>query len=384
MTSALHDATDVIPFARGIPPTSAIPAAELAALTADLLGERAGELFQYAPLGGNRGDPRLRAELARRHGAEPDDVFVGNGSLQVLDLLAAHLLGGARGDGPVVAVEAPTYDRARQLFARHGARLVAVPVEPDGMAVDVLAERIAGGMPPPAVIYTIADFQNPSGVTLAEPKRRALLTLAAAHGSVVIEDSPYRDLRYRGTAPPRLRDLAPAAGARVVAVSSLSKVLSPGLRVGYAVADPVTTAALAAAGEDTYLSPSPLSQAVAAAALAAGLVEANVARAVAHLGPLHDHAVSAVAEELGERARLLAVPGGGYYVSVHLDLSPGDDESALRSRAADLGLTLAAGSAFHPFAGDPPARTVFVRIPFPAMAPADLREGLRRLRRAAG
>jgi 2-aminoadipate transaminase len=122
---------------------------------------------------------------------------------------------------------------------------------------------------------------------------------------------------------------------------------------------------------------------VAAAALEAGLVEANVTRAIADLRPLHDHAVSAVDEELGDRARLLAVPGGGYYVSVHLDLAAGDDEAALRKRAAGLGLTLAAGSAFHPFAGDPPAGTVFVRIPFPAMAPAELRDGLRRLRRAA-
>jgi 2-aminoadipate transaminase len=379
----LHDATDTIAFSRGIPPAAAIPAAELAALTAALVAVDADALFQYAALGGNRGDPALRTELARRHGARPDDVFVGNGSLQVLDLLAARLLdpasAGARGRTDVV-VEAPTYDRARQIFERHGGHLVGIPLDRDGLDVEALAERLAAGGPP-AAIYTIPDFQNPGGVTMGEDRRRALLDLAAAHDVPVIEDSPYRDLRYRGTPPPRLRDLAAAAGARVIAVSSLSKVLSPGLRVGYAVADEATAAALAGGAEGTYLSPSPLCQAVAARALATGLVERNVARVIERLRPLHDHAVTAAAEELGTRARLLAVPDGGYYLGLHLRLGPGMDEAALRRRAAELGLALAAGSAFHPVAR---AGTAFVRVPFQSLTPAELREGLRRLRRAAG
>jgi 2-aminoadipate transaminase len=376
----LHQATDAIAFTRGVPPAGAIPSAELAAIAADLLAERAGALFQYAPLGGNRGDPALRAELARRHGADPDDVFVGPGSLQVLDLLAAHLLAGA--DQPAdVIVEAPTYDRARQLFARHGARPVPVPVGAAGLDIDRLADRLAAG-PRPGAVYTIPDFQNPGGVTLDRAGRQALLALAARHGVPVIEDSPYRELRYHGVAPPRLRDLAAASGARVITVSSLSKVLSPGVRVGYAVADPDTAAALARAAEGIYLSPAPLGQAVAATALAGGLVEANVARTISLLRPRHDQAVSAVADELGERAALLGVPGGGYYLGLRLALAAGLDERALGARAADLGLALTAGSAFHPPAAGPPG-TVFVRLPFQGLEPPQLREGLRRLALAA-
>jgi DNA-binding transcriptional MocR family regulator len=374
-----------IHFSRGIPPAEAVPAAALAELTGALVATDAGALFQYAPLGANRGDRSLRAELARRHGAAPDEVFVGNGSLQVLDLLARRLLdreppGRAAGGRPHVIVEAPTYDRARQIFERHGATPVAVPVERDGLDVAALAGHLAAG-PPPALLYTIPDFQNPSGVTLSAPKRRALLDLAAAHGVVVVEDSPYRDLRYHGEAPPRLRDLAGPAGARVLAVGSLSKVLSPGLRVGYAVADGATAAALAADAEGTYLSPSPLCQAIAARALATGLVERNVAAVVERLRPRHDHAVAAVGEELGDRARLLAVPGGGYYLGLHVPLAAGLDEAGLRRRAAERGLVLAAGAAFHP--ATPPG-TAFVRVPFQSLAPGELREGLRRLRRAAG
>ena len=304
---------------------------------------------------------------------------MGQGSLQVLDLLAAHLLDSAARRRPGVVVEAPTYDRARAIFERHGGRVAAVPVEADGLDVGALADHIASHGPP-ALVYTIPDFQNPSGVTMGGEKRRALLALAAAHDVTVIEDSPYRDLRYHGTAPARLRDLAAGAGARVVAVGSLSKVLGPGLRVGYAVADEPTTAALARAAEATYLSPAPLGQAVAARALATGLVERNVARIVDQLRPLHDHAVTAVAEELDGRADLLAVPGGGYYLGLHLRLGAGVDDAALRRRAGTLGLVITDGTAFHPAA---PPGTAFVRVPFQSLTPDDLREGLRRLARAA-
>lgn len=364
-------------FSRGIPPREAIPSADIAAHTSAILTAEPDRVFQYAPIGRHTGDPELREQLGKFHSVDPERVFVTNGSLQALDLLAAHLLRGA--DAPLVLVEAPTYDRAVQIFERHGARVSGVPLRHDGIDLDVLEERLRTEVP--AFLYVIPDFQNPSGVTTSEDKRRELVRLSAAHGFTILEDIPYRELRFSGAAPTPLGELAAAVdGAKVLTIGSLSKVLSPGLRVGYVIGPAETPRDLAALAESTYLSPAPLLQAVAARALGHGLVQENVERVRALLKPLHDHAVAAVRETLGEVQ--LCVPDGGYYVSVHLPV-PGD-EAAFLDAARNNGLTLARGSAFYPADSAPPAGTVFLRLPFQALDPEEFTEGVKRLAAAAG
>jgi 2-aminoadipate transaminase len=367
--STLSDAA-VVHFSRGIPPLEAIPSEELADHTVAVLEERRDEVFQYAPIGRHRGDPALRAQLGAFHGVDPERIFVGNGSLQVLDLVAALLLR----DGGDVVVETPTYDRAVGIVERHGGRLVNVPLEDDGIDVErlrtLLDERGA-----PAFLYTIPDFQNPSGVTTSEAKRRALVELAAEYGFAILEDVPYRELRYHGETPPTIGELA--GDARVITLGSLSKVLSPGLRIGYAIADPETASALAAAAEGTYLSPSPLTQAIAARCLAAGTVGAHIERVRDFLGPRHDAAVTAAREHLGDA--LLTVPDGGYYLAAHLPVDL--DEPALLAAARDEGVVLTAGSAFYPGSAAPPDGTLFVRLPFQALEPEEFASGIERLAR---
>ena len=335
-----------------------------------MLEERRDEVFQYAPIGRHRGDPALRAQLGAFHGVDPDRIFVGNGSLQVLDLIASLLLR----DGGDVIVETPTYDRAVGIVERHGGRLVNVPLEADGIDVERLRELLRE-RPAPAFLYTIPDFQNPSGVTTSTAKREALAELAAEHGFPILEDVPYRELRYHGETPPLLGELAGAA--RVITLGSLSKVLSPGLRIGYAIADVETATALAALAEGTYLSPSPLCQAIAARCLAAGTVGAHIERVRDFLRPRHDAAVAAAREQLGDA--LMCVPNGGYYLAAHLPV--GVDEPTLLAAAREEGVVLTPGSAFYPGSATPPAGTLFVRLPFQALEPDEFASGVERLAR---
>jgi 2-aminoadipate transaminase len=366
--STLSDAA-TIHFSRGIPPLEAIPSDELADHTAAVLEERRDALFQYAPIGRHRGDPALLEQLGGFHDVEPDRIFVSNGSLQVLDLVAALLLGPDGGD---VVVETPTYDRAVGIIERHGGRLVCVPLDADGIDVEALRELLGQGLAP-AFVYTIPDFQNPAGVTTSEAKRRALAELAAEYDFAILEDIPYRELRYHGEAPPTIGTLA--GDARVITLGSLSKVLSPGLRVGYAITDPDTAIALAARAEGTYLSPAPLCQAIAARCLAAGTVGEHIERVQDFLRPRHDAAVAAAQEHLGDA--LLAVPDGGYYLAAHLPFAGGERE--LLEAARDDGVVLTPGSAFYPRSASPPPGTLFVRLPFQALTPDEFASGVRRL-----
>ncbi|MEN3358161.1 MAG: 2-aminoadipate transaminase [Mycobacteriales bacterium] len=357
-------------FCASVPPADAIQAHSLAVHTVAVLDEARDAAFQYPPIGRYLGDPALRGQLGALHGADPDAIFVGNGSLQVLDLLVSLLL---RSGEPEVWVESPTYDRALEVFGRHGVRLVGIPVESDGLDVEALRQRLRSGSP--AFVYTIPDFQNPTGVTMTESKREALVELAATYGFAIVQDILYRDLRYHGSMPPSLAELAGLGPARVISLASLSTVLSPGLRIGYAISDPETAHALAALAESTYLSPAPLCQAVAARCLAGDVMLTTVGRIRHLLRPRHDAAVTAVRRRLG--GALVTIPDGGYYLGVQLRVQA--DEAALLGAARAQGIALTRGSAFHPPCSPPPPDRHFLRLPFHALEPDDFAYGVDRL-----
>jgi DNA-binding transcriptional MocR family regulator len=360
-------------FARVAPPPEGIPAHSLAVHAVAVLDTAREAAFQYPPIGRYLGDPALRERLGGFHRVDPDAIFVGNGSLQVLDLLVSLLLRPGKRE---VWVEAPTYDRALQVFQRHGANVLGVPVEPDGLDVEALRSRLRSGSP--AFVYTIPDFQNPTGVTMTESKREALVELAATYGFTIVADIPYRQLRYHGSPPPSIADIAgPAGPARVITLGSLSTVLSPGLRIGYAMSDPETAHALAALAESTYLAPAPLCQAIAARCLASDVVRSSIGRIRHLLRPRHDAAVTAVRNRLG--GALLTVPDGGYYLGLRLQVRA--DETALLAAARADGITLARGSAFHPPSAPARPDTHFLRLPFHALDSGDFAYGVERLAR---
>ncbi|BCG85462.1 aminotransferase [Mesorhizobium sp. 113-3-9] len=360
--------SDLIEFNRGVPPSELIPTQALGEITREVLAEHSRGLFQYARLGGFRGDPELINEISRFHGADSETIFVGNGSLQVLDLLARILL---QSPNPTVLVECPTYDRSIAIFKRLGARVIGISLSEDGIDIDALARHFH--LDAPSFLYMIPDFQNPSGVTTSMAKRKQILRLASEFKVPLVEDIPYRELRYEGHPPPLMRELC--QNADVFTVGSLSKILSPGLRIGYVIGDPAKLKAVAALAENTYLSPPPLTQAIAARAFSSDLVVSTIANLRVQLRPKWQAAIAATRRQFG--SALLTAPEGGYFLGLRFPFHI--DETNLIARARENGLTLARGSAFLADTGDGKQSGSFLRLPFQELSPSDFALGAARL-----
>src|SRR5918992_3864821 len=361
----LAKVADKIVFTRGVPPPEAFPTEELGACFDSAVRENPDVVLQY---GQQPGYTPLREELAGEYGASPQEILIGNGSLQLQDLVSSYLVG----PGAVVYTEQPSYDRAIKTFRRRGARAVGIPLEEDGISVERLEAAL--GREVPAFLYLVPDFQNPAGATLSLEKRRRVVELANAYGFPVIEDIPYRKLRFVGEELPLLREIDPS---RVITMSSFSKLLSPGIRVGFMIAPSDLISTLTRLGEDTYLSPVLPTQAAVAEYLRRGLLEPNVERLKELYRPRWQAMADAVRRELpGAQA---FIPSGGFFVSVMLPEDANTDD--LVGRARERGLVLTPGSAFFadPDDGDQPPGDRFVRLPFCAVRPEQIEEGARRL-----
>ena len=355
--------SEKIVFTRGVPPPEAFPTEELGECFDAAIRDDAAVVLQY---GQQPGYAPLRRELSKEYGVSDEEVLVGNGSLHLQDLVSAHLLS----PGMAVFTEQPSYDRAITTFRRRGARVIGIPLEEDGIGVERL--EVALQREVPAFLYLVPDFQNPAGATLSLEKRRRVVELANEHGFWVIEDVPYRKLRYRGEDLPLLRSINPS---RVITMSSFSKLLSPGIRVGFMIAPPDLIGPLTKLGEDTYLSPVLPTQAAVAHYLRRGMLEANVERLRELYRPRWRAMADAVRRELP--AAQAFIPDGGFFVSVMLP----EDADDLVGRARERGLVLTPGAAFFadPDDGKQTPGDRFVRLPFCAVTPEQIEEGVRRL-----
>ena len=356
---------DKIVFTRGVPPPEAFPTEELGDCFDAAVRENPGVVLQY---GQQPGYAPLREELAGEYGVSPQEILIGNGSLQLQDLVSSYLVG----PGAVVYTEQPSYDRAIKTFRRRGARAVGIPLEEDGISVERLETAL--GREVPAFLYLVPDFQNPAGATLSLEKRRRVVELADRFGFWVIEDIPYRKLRYEGDDVPLLREIDPS---RVITMSSFSKLLSPGIRVGFMISPEDLIREVTALGEDTYLSPVLPTQAAVTEYLRRGLLEPNVERLKDLYTPRWKAMSGAVRRGLpGAQA---FIPSGGFFVSVMLPEDANTEN--LVSRASDVGLVLTPGGAFFadPEQGESADGDRFVRLPFCAVPPEQIEEGVRRL-----
>jgi 2-aminoadipate transaminase len=331
---ALTARPEVISLAGGLPAADLLPRERIAAAAADALADPAA--VQY---GATAGLAALR-ELLAAHETErcgrpvrPADLLVTTGSQQALDLVARAALD----PGDAVVVEDPAYVGALQVFQAAGAALHPVPLDGDGMRVDVLADRLRAGLRP-RLVHTVSSFHNPRGVTLSAPRRAALAGLAERHGFLVVEDDPYGLLAFDG-APP-----VPVAAHpdRVVRLGSASKVLAPALRVGWLHGPPELLAAVELLKQSTDLCTSSLTQAVAARLLAdTAWFDAHLARVRTAVAARAAAFTAAVAEHLPGAA--CSTPSGGMFC--WLDL-PGTDTAALLPRALGHGVGFVPGSAF--------------------------------------
>lgn len=354
----------LIKLTRGVPPEESFPVEQLQTCAEYVLGAHGAEVLQY---GKSRGYPGLRELIAEENGVEPGRVVLGQGSLQLQDLCARLLIG----SGDVVYVEEPTYDRTLTLLKRAEAQVVGLELDPAGVDVDQMADRLASGERP-SLVYLIPDFQNPSGKLLAGARRQRIVDLARTYGFWIIEDSPYRELRYRGEHLPSLFDLAPD---RVLQMSSYSKLISPGLRVGYVIAPEALVDRLAKMAEDTYINASYLNQAIVAEFIRRGWLEPQIEE----LRVLYEPRLSATLEALNEHmdgAARWSEPQGGFFVGVTVDGMLDTDE--LLSRARDVNLALTDGRGFFVDRGD---GNNFIRLPFCALTPEEIHDGIARLSR---
>jgi 2-aminoadipate transaminase len=228
---------EVISLAGGLPDTSTFPPKSFAAQMTRIAQESAAKALQYGPTEGFEETKDCILEVMGAEGMlpDPDDIIVTTGGQQAIDLVCKTLVD----PGDVVVCEAPTYPGAVPVFCSYQADVIQVECDEDGMRIDVL-ERLLGELRSegrrPKFIYTVPSFQNPAGVTLSLERRRRLVELARSEEILLVEDNPYGLLRYSGEPMPPLYQLD--GGDFVIYIGTFSKILSPGIRLGWAVAPP--------------------------------------------------------------------------------------------------------------------------------------------------
>ena len=355
---------ETISLARGVPAPECIPVEELADCARAAILNDGATALSYGPAGGYG---PLREWIAERHQVDPARVVVTNGSLQGFVFLAELL---AR-DGARVLVEAPTYDRPLKILDGLGAEVVAVPQTDEGIDVDAQAEALRSG-DQPAFLYLIPTFQNPTGRTLPLEGRRRVVELAAEHELLVLEDDPYGLVRFEGTAPPTLHELDD--GDRVAYSSSFSKIVAPGVRVGYLVLPEVLADRVQALATSTYISPALLSQATVYEFLRRGSLQRNLGLVRSLLKARRDALLDALDEHLAGTGATWNRPEGGYFL--WLDLPDGVDVAAVLASAERVGVTFVPGPDFFPRGGG--GRSA-ARLAFSFASPAQLRDAVARV-----
>ena len=368
---ALTEQPGFISFAGGLPDPALFDVAGLRAAFAEVLADgAAGRSLQYST---TEGDPRLRARIAALlHGrgipAEAEDVLVTSGSQQALTLIATTLLE----PGDTVLVEDPSYLAALQCFAFAGARVVPVACDEDGLIPEAL--EAAAAAEKPVLVYTIPTFQNPTGRTLPAARRVALAEVALRHGLWIVEDDPYGELRYDGEPVPSIAGM-PAVADRTLALSTLSKVAAPGIRIGWVRAPHALLRGLVVAKQAADLHTSTVDQAAAAAWLARTDLPAHIAALCAVYRERRDALLAGLPDGLPPGSTWNR-PGGGMFVWARLP--EGHDATALLQQAVAHEVAFVPGTPF--FAGEADPRTL--RLSFTTHSPAEIAEGLRRLRNA--
>jgi 2-aminoadipate transaminase len=364
--SSVLPAPGTISLARGIPAPETFPTQQLAQ-SAQMAIERHGAVAL------NYGDPEgfapLCAWLADHHGVGPEQITITPGSFIGLSFVAEALLH----DGRAAAVEAPCYDRMVGVLARFGADVGAVARGADG--VDLVALRDAlERRPRPAFLYVLPTFHNPTGLTMTLEQREQLVELAVEFELVVVEDDPYGLLRIDGEPRPQVHELLRRRGADQLAVhlSSFSKTVAPGLRVGYIVAPAAVSRRLRELATATYVSPPLFAQAQLYEYLRAGYHAGHLEELCSFLRLRRDALLEVFDARMPPDAAWTR-PEGGYFV--WLELPQTIDAQELAQRCAATGVAIVAGSGF--FAGPGGEHAARLSFSFPTVP--DIRAGATRL-----
>ncbi len=330
---------EVVSFAGGMPYVKALPTEHLREVVESVLAEGADLALQY---GAGQGSPTLRERLAmlmaeEDTAADPEDMVVTTGAQQALDLVGKVLTD----PGDLIAVEAPAYVGALSAFSAYEPRFLQIELDDQGLIVDRLEDALLRGERP-KFVYTVPNFHNPAGVTMSRPRRERLVALCREARIPIVEDNPYGLLRFEGEPEPTLRSMDPR---NVIYLGTVSKVFSPGVRVGWALAEPGVLQRLVLAKEAADLCGSSLAMLITERYLAGELWRRNLERLVETYRRRRDVMLSALGERFPSDASWTH-PAGGFYVWVTV---PGYvDTSSLLAAAVERRVAYVPGTAFYP------------------------------------
>jgi 2-aminoadipate transaminase len=382
---SLTERPEVISLAGGLPETGTFPPELYAKLMSKVAAESTARALQYGPTEGMSCTVQCIVEVMAAEGTavDPDEVLVTTGGQQVIDLMCKSFID----PGDTIVAEAPTYPGAVPTFDAYQADVVQIEMDSEGMPIDELEQtldRLETEGRPPKFIYTIPNFQNPAGVTMSLGRRRRLVEVAREREILVLEDNPYGLLRYEGEELPTLHSLDALAAARggasdfVVYLGTFSKILSPGIRLGWAVAPRPVMEKLNLCKQGADLCSSPVTQLFVAAYFEQR--SAGIPLWQAHLGGLkklyrsrRDAMLEALAEHFGSSAQWTR-PQGGLFIWATLPDYIDTTDLLARSLESE-------GVAFVP------GRAAYLdgrgassmRLNFAGVAEEDIREGIRRI-----
>jgi len=363
---AVASRPEVVSLAGGMPFVEALPIEDVLAAVTATVRERGAVALQY---GSGQGDIGLRERMAELMADEaiecdPQDMVITTGAQQALDLLGKIFID----PGDLVAVEAPAYVGALTAFGAYQPRYLQIDVDVDGMIVEQLEEAFLRGERP-KFVYTCPNFGNPAGVTLSYSRRERLIALCREAGVPIVEDNPYGLLRFEGAPLPSLRTLDPH---NVIYLGTVSKVFSPGVRVGWALAEQSVVQRLVLAKEAADLCGSSFNMLVTERYFASDRWRANLATLVSIYRRRRDVMLEAIAESFPAEATW-TTPAGGFYVWVTL---PGwIDTRALLAAAVERLVAYVPGTAFYPDGRG----TDQMRLAFCNPTEERIREGVARL-----
>ena len=362
------DLNAIYSFAGGYPSAETFPLEEIRQTMSEVIDKYSGKAFQY---GATQGVPELREAVAERCGVPVERVQITSSSQQGIDVCTRVLVD----PGDVILTSSPSYLGALQSFRSYRADIRGVAHDADTDAFKAEYERVIAQAESEGkkikFLYMIPDFQNPSGESLTLQERRMLVSLAQKHDFLIVEDSPYRELRYEGEPIPTMYSLDPD---RVIHLGSFSKIFAPGFRLGWAIAHPDILDKIYVCKQSLDLCPPIFDQYVAAEFLKSGRLDANLKKSIELYRSKRDLLLSQLEEHMPEGITWTH-PEGGLFL--FLTMPEGFDAVRFYDRALDAGVAYVAGEFFHP---DGSGKNT-MRMNFSFMSPQKIKEGVELLAR---
>ncbi|HID93089.1 MAG TPA: PLP-dependent aminotransferase family protein [bacterium (Candidatus Stahlbacteria)] len=337
---------DIISFGGGMPDPSLFPTQLVADIAQEVLEKEGKKVLQYGP---TEGDKEFKQQLAKRYEKmegiklTEENILITTASQQGLDLVSKIFID----PGDIVIVGLPTYLGGLAAFNSYGARLIGIPLDDNGMQVDIIKERLKElrrAQRRVKFIYVVPDFQNPSGVTMSIERRKRLIEIAEAYDILIFEDTPYRDLRYSGESIPSFFSLAPRG--RVVSIFTFSKILFPGMRLGYIFGSKEIIDKLVIAKQATDLCSPTFTQAIVREIMKKDLLDGHIQKLIVRYRDKRECMLAALERYMPNVDGLSWTrPDGGLFL--WLKLPEYMDADKLLPRALKRKVAYIVGSAFY-------------------------------------